>query len=90
MKMSRIDTKNDKNLEIFEFPEILCSFFSKISIDFIDWNNMKRLNNEKMCCPVDFLEELITVVQVTTSQIDTEIDKNPKIFQFSKFLRNFC
>ena len=43
-----------------------------------------------MCCPVGFLEELITVFQVTMSQIDTENDKNPKIFQIPKFLPILC
>ena len=65
-------------------------FFSKVSLDIIDCNVEKGQQWKKMCCPVGFLEELITVFQVTMSQIDTEIDKNPKIFQFPKFLTIFC
>ena len=61
MKMSQIDTtENDKKLKSFEFPKISFSFFSKISMGFIDWN-IEKVNNEKMLCPVGFLEELITV-----------------------------
>ena len=56
---------------------------------FIDWN-IEKVNNEKMLCPVGFLEELITVFWVTMSQIDTENDKNLTIFRFLKFLRIFC
>ena len=41
------------------------------------------------CCPVSFYEEIIAVFQMKLSQIDTENDKNPKIFHFSKFLRIF-
>ena len=36
-----------------------------------------------MCCPVRFSEELIAIFLVKLSQIDTENDKNPKVFQFS-------
>ena len=38
MKMSQIDTKNDKNLKILEFPKISYRFSSKISMDFMGWN----------------------------------------------------
>ena len=37
-----------------------------------------------MCCPVGFSGEFNAVFYVKMSQIDTEIDKKPKIFQFSK------
>ena len=60
MKISQIDTENDKKLKSFEFPKISFSFFSKISMGFIDCN-IEKVNNEKMLCPVGFLEELITV-----------------------------
>ena len=64
--------------------------FLKVSVDFINCNVERGQQWKKMCCPVGFLEELITVFQVTMSQIDTENDKNPKIFQFPKFLPIFC
>ena len=40
-------------------------------------------------CPVGFFEEVFAVVQMKNSQIDTENDKNPKVFYFSNFLRIF-
>ena len=49
--MSQIDTKNDKKLEIFEFPKVLCSFFPKFQWIFLDWN-IERLNNEMKKCAV--------------------------------------
>ena len=52
--------------------------------DFVD-RNVKRVNIEKMFCPVGFFEEFITVFYVTMSQIETENNEKPKIFQFSKF-----
>ena len=39
----------------------------------------------KIFCPVGFSEKYIAVFQIKMSQIDTENDKNPKIFSFSKF-----
>ena len=51
---------------------------------------LKRVNMEKMCCPVDFSEEFIAVFQVEMSQIDTKNDKNPEVFQcFMHFFQNF-
>ena len=41
-------------------------------------------------CPVGFSEEFIAVFQVKMFQINTENDKNPKSFQYSKFLCIFC
>ena len=37
MKMSQIDTENDKNLKISHFSKISC-FFSKFLADFVNWN----------------------------------------------------
>ena len=51
MKMSQIDTKNDKNLKILEFPKVLCSFFPKFQWIFLNWN-IERVNNEIKKCVV--------------------------------------
>ena len=50
---------------------------------------LKTLNMVLIRLPVGFSEEIIAVFQMKKSQIDTENDKNPKIFHFSKFLRIF-
>ena len=36
MKMSQIDTENDKNANIFQFSKIVCLLFSKFLTDFVD------------------------------------------------------
>ena len=51
---------------------------------------LKRVNKEKMCCPTSFSDEFIAVFLVKMSQIITETYKNPKTFQYSKFLFIFC
>ena len=43
------------------------------------------VTNVRLCCPVGCSEELTAVLKLKNSQIGTEIDKKPKIFQFSKF-----
>ena len=86
--MSHIDTENDRNPKIFQFSKILCNF-SQFSTDFVDWN-VKKFNKERMSCrPGGFFEEFIAVFQVTMSQIDTENDKNLKVFKFSKIVCMF-
>ena len=50
---------------------------------------LKQLNMALVCCPVGFSEAIIAVFHVKKSQIDTEIDKKPKVFQFSKILSIF-
>ena len=47
---------------------------------------LKRVNKEKMCCPVGFFEEFTAVFFVKMSRIDAENYKKPKIFQFAMFL----
>ena len=42
----------------------------------------KRVSNKGICCPIDSSEEFIAVCFVKMSQIDTENDKNPKVFKF--------
>ena len=44
---------------------------------------LKTLNMAGISCPVGFSEETIAVFYMKKSQIDTEIDKNPKVFQYS-------
>ena len=56
----------------------------------ITWVRMlKRFNKARILCPVCFSEEMIVVFQIKKSEIDTENEKNPKIFLFSNFSRNF-
>ena len=49
---------------------------------------LKTFNMAQARCPVGFSEEIIAVFQMI--KIDTETDKKPKIFQFSKPLCIFC
>ena len=57
---------------------------SKYSIDFVD-KNVEMLNMALIRRPVGFSEEIIAVFKMKKSQIDTENDKNPKIFLFQSF-----
>ena len=50
---------------------------------------MKSFNKEGVCCPLGYIEECIAVSFVKMSQVDTEIDKKHKTFQFSKNLTIF-
>ena len=64
-------------------------FLSNLRI--YSWIQMlKTLNMVLVCCAVGVSEEIIYVFQMKKSQIDTENDKNSKIFQFSKLLCIFC
>ena len=47
------------------------------------------LNMALIRCPVGFSEEVIAVFNWKKSRIDTENDKNPKIFQFSQSVYAF-
>ena len=60
VKMSQIDTENDKP-KIFRISKILSIFF-RIFDKLILWiGTLKRVNFERMCCPVDFSDEFIAV-----------------------------
>ena len=48
---------------------------------------LNKVNKERMCSPVGFSDALFSVFWVKVSQINTEYDKNPQTFQFSK---NLC
>ena len=54
---------------------------------------MKLFTKVAVCCPVVFKDEMVSVFRLKKSQLETEIDKIPQIFQFSKFyavfLKNF-
>ena len=50
---------------------------------------LKRVNKERVCCPVGFSEELIEVFKLKKSQIGTEIDKNPEFSNFQRFYAVF-
>ena len=84
MKMSQIDTENDKNPETFHFSKILC-IFSNNSTDFVNWNTVKRVNKVRMCCRVGFSEEFTAVFYVKMSQIHTDNDKKAKFSNFQSF-----
>ena len=51
---------------------------------------LKTLNVALVRCPVVVYEEIIAVFQIKKSQIDTENDKKPQNFHFSKFVHSFC
>ena len=58
MKMSEIDTENEKKPEIFQFPKILYKSFPNFRQTL--WiGTMKRINKEEKFCPVGFPEEFI-------------------------------
>ena len=57
--------------------------------DFVKWN-VQRVDKKRMRCSLGLAEEFTAVFQVKMSQINTEEDKKPKIFQNSKFLCIFC
>ena len=58
------------------------SYFRKTS-----WIRMlKMLNMALIRCPEGFSEETVAVFEMKMSQVDTENDKIPKTFQFSKVL----
>ena len=50
---------------------------------------LKTLDMALIRCPVGFSEELVAIFKMKMSQIDTENDKNHKVFQFSKILLIF-
>ena len=60
MKMSQIDTKKDQNPRNFlifkDFMHFFPNFWQTLWIE-----TLKRVNKERMCCPVGFLEELSAV-----------------------------
>ena len=67
-------------------------FFSKVSLDIIDCN-VEKGQQEKMCCPVGFLEELITVFlsdSVSNWHRKWQKPQNFSIFKvFTHFLLKF-
>ena len=58
--MSQIDTKKDqnpRNFSIFkDFMHFFPNFWQTLWIE-----TLKRVNKERMCCPLGFLEELSAV-----------------------------
>ena len=63
---------------------ILC-IFPKFLTNFVDWNVEKAQQGKKLLFSRLF-EEFNAVCKVKMSQIDTENNLNPKIFQVSKIL----
>ena len=61
MKLSQMDTKNDKNLIIFSVFKIL-KIFSKILTDFVDWN-VKKCQQGKYVLSSMLRNEIIAVFQ---------------------------
>ena len=51
---------------------------------------LKTMVRVRIDCAVMFYEELIAVFKLKKTQIGTEFDKKPIIFQFSKVLCNCC
>ena len=59
---SQIDTENDTNLTIFQVSKTSCIFFFQNFRRFLWIGTLKRVNKERICCPLGFSEELIPVV----------------------------
>ena len=82
--MSQIDTEIDKKHKIFQFSKqsfmhFLLKFHRLHGVECFKGSTMKKLVR-----PVVFNEEITAMFCLKMSQIDTENDKNPKSFQFSK------
>ena len=88
LKMSYIDTGNDKNLKISNFYGFY-AFFSKFLMNVMDWN-AKTGQQGRNVLSSRLLRRVNCSFLVKKLQIDTEIDKKPKTFQFSKVFCNFC
>ena len=83
-QISQIGTENDKNPK-FSFFQIFHAIFAKFSIGFVYWNVEKTVIKVNIRCPVVIYEEIIAVLSLKKSQIDTEFHKKHKVFQFTKF-----
>ena len=74
-------TKNTKFLYIKSFYAV----FVKFMTDFVDWS-VEKVNMERVVS----YEEIIAVFKRKLSQIDTQKEEKPKIFNvFMQFLSNF-
>ena len=71
-----------KNQNFFQFSKIF-EFFVKFAADFVD-RNVLGVQQGKGWFQGRLFREFIAIFQVKMSQIDTENDRNPKIFQCSK------
>ena len=81
--MSQITT--DKSPQKYPILKDFMHFVSKFRQTL--WiGTLKKVNKERMCSPVGFSDGLISVFQVKISQIPTDYDKIPQLFQVSKFL----
>ena len=87
----KIITKMTKFSKFFDFQSFY-AIFVKFSTDFVDWNVEESQQGTSLLSLSLFslFEDIMEVCKLKKSQIGTEFDKKPKIFQFSKFLCNFC
>ena len=60
MKVSQIDTENDKKPIFFQFSKVL-RIFVKVSTHFVDWNVLKG-NKENMVVQYLFYEEIVAMI----------------------------
>ena len=75
-------TKNPKFSGFRSFYAFLLTFRQT------SWIGMfQRVDEERVGCPVVFYVEMIAMIRMKKSQIDTENDKNPENFLFSNILR---
>ena len=51
---------------------------------------LKTLDVLRIRCPVGFSGQIVALIHMKKSQIDTENDKYHKIFHIYQFLRTFC
>ena len=82
MKTSQMDTENDKNPKGFQFSKILG--ISSSLTDSVDWNVEKGKQGNNLLSSSRY-EEFIAFLEMKKSQIDTENDKNPKLFNIQRF-----
>ena len=89
-KISSWHQKRQKT-QIFPIFNVFMQFLSRFrQTPYIGM--LKTFTKVAVCCPV-VKDEIVLVFSLKKLQLDTETDKNPRIFQFSKiyavFLKNF-
>ena len=86
---SQFDSENVKNPKTFHFSKVFYAFFAKFWTDFINCNVETGQQGKNFFHAVVFYEEIIAMFRMKMYQSDTENDKKPKNFHFSKFIRIF-
>ena len=72
-KCFKLTPKMTRNLKFPTFQRFH-PFFVEVSTVFLDWTVLKD-QKEKICCPEDFIEEIVALFWLKMSQTDTEMNK---------------